>query len=337
MQLFGKSTDTDVIVIAEIGVNHEGDPEAARRLIHLAAEAGADAVKLQVYTADAFITAEDKERFARVSRFGLSPIVVRQLAAEAKAAGIRLFSTPVSHDVVPLLDELFEAFKIASGDIDFQPVIRAAARTGKPVLLSTGCADLHDIDRAVGWLRDEMSAAALTERVVLMQCVSAYPTPAEEANARAVPFLAERYGLATGFSNHVIGPEACFAAVALGASVVEVHVTDQREGRDFRDHQLSFLPGELAALIATMGRIRASLGEFGKTIQPSEAPARAAIRKGLVAARPLEAGAVLTEEDMGYARPTTHFPAARRDELLGRRLIRSLAKGASFRPTDFVE
>jgi N,N'-diacetyllegionaminate synthase len=337
MHLFGKSTTDDVIIIAEIGVNHEGDLEAARRLIRLAAEAGADAVKLQTYVPESLSSTEDAERFARISRFALSADNLRRLAREARDAGIRLFSSPASHDVVPLLDELFDAFKIASGDIDFEPLIRRVARTGKPVIVSTGCADISDIDRAMGWLADEIGREALAGRVALLHCVSAYPTPIEEANVLSVPFLAKRYGLATGFSNHVIGPEACYAAIAQGACLVEVHVTDRREDRAFRDHQLSFTPDELVALGPTLRRIRQALGQPTKAIQPCEDAARLAIRKGLVAGRALASGEVLAEADIAYARPATFYPAHRRGDLIGRKLIRALGKGASFRPTDFVE
>lgn len=327
MILFGKDLDREVAVVAEVGVNHEGDVEAASRLLRLAAEAGADAVKLQSYTPERFASASDPERLARVTRFGLDEAAHRQLAAQARELGVALFSSAITEDIVPLLDELFPAIKIASGDVDFEPVIRAAARTGKPVIVSTGIATADECDRVVDWVRDEVGAAALRDQLILMHCVSAYPTPIEEANVRSVPFLAERTGLRVGYSNHVIDPAACHAAVALGACLVEVHFTDQKTGREFRDHALSMEPDELRDLIVSTGQIRASLGSYKKERMPCEAANLLPIRKGVVAARDLSAGTVLDTADLMYARPATEFPAAELPTLVGRTLTQALRRG----------
>lgn len=328
MNLFGKDLARDLVVVAEVGVNHEGDLEAASRLLAAAAAAGADAVKFQTYTPARFIAAADADRLARVTRFDLGATGFRRLKDEADRLGITFFSTPVSDDVVPLLDALCPVFKIASGDITFAPVIRAAARTGKPVLLSTGLASVEEIDRAVDWVAAEIGAAALSERLVLMQCVSAYPTPIDQVNIRAIPFLAERYGVPVGYSHHAQGPEACLAAVALGASVIEVHFTDCKTGRSFRDHELSMEPEELRRLVAAAAAVRASLGRHGKTPQPCELPNRTAIRKGVVAARTLPAGHLLEASDLMYARPAL-IPAMALPDLVGRRLVRALGPGES--------
>jgi N,N'-diacetyllegionaminate synthase len=336
VQLFGKDLDRQVVVVAEIGSNHEGDPEAARRLIRLAAAAGADAVKFQTFTPKRFVAADDAERLARVSKFRLDEAAHRQLAKEAADAGIAMFSTAVTEDVLPLLGELFPAVKVASGDLDFEPVIRGAARTGKPVLLSTGLGDVEEIDRAVEWVAQTIDVPP-AERLVLMHCVSAYPAPLEEANLLSIPFLAERYRLPIGYSNHVVGLEAPLAAIALGASVVEVHFTDQREGRTFRDHHLSLMPDELADLVTRAQRIRASRGRFGKSRQPSELPYLWTIRKGIAAARDLEAGRTLAREDLMFARPATEFRAADLDQVLGRRLAVALPAGSQLRRAHLAE
>ena len=329
MNLFGKDIDRDVVIVAEVGVNHEGDVDAASRLLRLAAEAGADAVKLQTYTPARFASAADPERLERVSRFCLDDAAHRRLAGEADALNIPLFSSAITEDVVPLLAELFPAIKIASGDIDFEPVIRAAARTGKPVILSTGLATVAEIDQAIGWARDEIGADHLRDRLVLTHCVSAYPTPLDEANVLSVPFLAEHTGLRVGYSNHVGEPEACYAAVALGACLLEVHFTDQKSGRTFRDHALSMEPDELRHLVDTVPRLRASLGHYGKERMPSELPNLLAVRKGVVAARDLAADTVLTADDLMYARPGDEFPSTAMADLIGRRLSEPLAAGVT--------
>jgi N,N'-diacetyllegionaminate synthase len=162
---------------------------------------------------------------------------------------------------------------------------------------------------------------------VLMQCVSAYPAPIEEASVLGVPYLAEQTGLRVGYSNHVIGPDACYAAVAHGACMLEVHFTDQKTGREFRDHALSFEPDDLRSLMAIVPRLRASLGARGKGRQTSELANIKAVRKGVVAARDLDAGRVLTREDLSFARPQTEFAASEIESLIGKRLDRALRSG----------
>jgi N,N'-diacetyllegionaminate synthase len=331
VRLFGKDLDHEVVVVAEIGANHEGDVNAARRLIRLAATTGADAVKFQTLTPKRLVTVDDPERLARATRFRLDEDAHRLLKREAADAGIAIFSTAVTEDVVPLLDDLFPAIKIASGDLDFEPVVRSAARTGKPVLLSTGLGSVEEIDRAVAWVVDEIGEISIGERLLLMHCVSAYPAPIGEANLLSIPFLAERYRVPIGYSNHVVGMDAPLVAVALGACVIEVHFTDRREGRVFRDHQLSLLPDELAELVKKAPQIRASRGNYGKPRQPSELPHLWAIRKGIAAARDLEAGRVLAREDLMYARPATEFRASEIGNLIGRRLKAAVPAGAQLK------
>lgn len=327
MKLFGKDLDREVVVVAEIGVNHEGNVDVAATLIRLAHEAGADAVKLQSYTPERFASSADPVRQERVRRFCLDRQAHYRLAEEASRMGATLFSSAITEDVIPLLAELFPAIKVASGDLNFEPIVREAASTGKPVLLSTGNSTIEEIDQAVQWCREEVGAAALADRIVLLHCVSAYPTPIEQANLLTIPFLKERFGLVAGYSSHVLGVEAALAAVALGARVIEVHVTDRREGREFRDHAISYEPHELASLIASVRKVTVSLGKPGKHIQPAEMTIRAAMRKGIVAARDLAAGTVLSKDDVMYARPATEFAAAELPKILGRRLTVALRYG----------
>ena len=326
MKLFGKDLIREVAVVAEIGVNHEGNVDAAARMITLAHEAGADAIKLQSYTPERFASATDPIRLERVRGFCLDRAAHERLAEHAHRIGATLFSTCVTEDVIPMLAELFPVIKVASGDINFEVLVRAAVRTGKPVILSTGNADIEEIDRAVQWCREE-TGDSIGERIAVLHCVSAYPAPMEQANVLSVPFLKERYGLTTGYSNHVLGPEACLAAVALGAQLLEVHFTDQRQGRDFRDHALSFEPAELAALVQSVGKIRAALGRAEKPLQLAELQIRAAMRKGIVAARDLSAGTVLVAADLMYARPASEFAASELPSLLGKRLTAAVKQG----------
>ncbi len=331
MELFGKDLDREVPLIAEIGVNHEGDPQKALELIGLAAGAGVDAVKFQTYTPERYASAADPERLARVTRFSLDPGFYGELEAEAKRLGVHFFSTSVSEDVVPMLDRHCSALKVASGDITFEPVIRSSVATGKPVIISSGAADTDEIRTALDWCREEVGGDDLRDRVVLMHCVSAYPTPLAIANLRSIPYLAETFGLRTGYSNHVIEQEAVIAAVALGACVVEVHFTDQKHGRTFRDHELSADPKDMAHLAQIIPAVRSSLGEYGKPVAPVEADIRDIIRKGVVASDDLASGSVLEATDLMYARPATEIPAGRIAEVIGCRLTVDVAKGHPLR------
>ena len=299
----------------------------AARLIDLAVESGVDAVKLQTYTPERYASASDPERLKRVSRFCLDEKAFRGLVIHAHRRGIPLFSTALTEDVVPLLAELCPAIKIASGDLTFEPAIRAAVATKKPVIISTGNSTVDEIDRAIAWCRDEIGDARLEDRVVLLHCVSAYPAPIEQANVLSVPYLMNRYCLPTGYSNHVVEPEAVLAATALGAQVIEVHVTDKKAGREFRDHAMSFEPAELKALVQSVQRVRASLGLMAKHVQDCERPLRDAIRKGLVAARKMKKGTTLTKSDVMFARPATQIPAIQLPEVVGKMLIRDLDRG----------
>lgn len=327
MKLFGKDLDTDVAVVAEVGVNHEGSIEKARELIQFAAAAGADAVKLQTYTPERYASASDPERLKRVAGFSLGYSAHQELAAYAAQLRVPLFSTALTEDVVPFLAEWCPAIKIASGDLTFEPVIRAVAGTGKPMIVSTGNGTVEEIDRAVEWCRETMGTKGMEQRLVLMHCVSAYPTPIDQANVLSVPYLKERYGLAIGYSNHVVEHEAVLAATALGAKLIEVHVTDRKSGRAFRDHALSYEPSELQALIRSVRRVQQSLGSWDKPVQACERPLRDVIRKGLVAARDLNAGTVLTKEDLMYARPATEIPAGESPRIVGRIVTRALLRG----------
>lgn len=337
MNLFGKDLNKDVAIVAEIGVNHEGDLDAALHMIRLAAASGADAVKFQTFTPERYASASDPERLERVRSFCLDAAAHRRLAKEADECGITFFSTAVSEDVVPLIAELAPVIKIASGDLDFEPVIRAAAATGKIVILSTGTGTVDEIDRSVSWIQDEIGTVSVTERLVLMHCVSAYPTPIDQANVRSVPFLADRYGITVGYSNHVKGITACLAAVALGAAVIEAHFTDCKTGREFRDHAMSCDPDDLAQLTVLAPEIRSSLGQFNKAPMPAEIDAIPIIRKGIVAARDLTSGRVLCADDLMYARPATEFSSSAMPILVGKVLNRPLGRGETVTRADLSD
>lgn len=335
MKLFGKNTAEELVVIAEIGVNHQGDVEYAKELIRLAAATGADAVKFQSYTPERYVSKENSERFKRVSRFALTEKDHLVLIEEAKAHNIAFFSTPLSEDWVSFLDKHCEAFKIASGDITFEPVIRAAAKTGKPIIISTGAAKIEEIDRAASWVKNEIGNNNLADHLVVMHCICAYPAPIEQSNILSIPFFRERYGVIIGYSNHVIEPEAGLAAVALGANIIEVHFTDKKTNRDFHDHALSFEPQDLKAFIKSANLIRASLGFKDKRIAPCEADIIPHVRKGVTARGDLARGHVIDEVDLQYSRPALTYSSFDKSSLIGRKLKTKVPSGFTFKKEDF--
>ncbi len=333
MKIFGKDLSKDILLIAEIGVNHEGSLDKAKELIKLAAEAGADAVKFQSYTPERFICADDAERLERVTRFSLSEEDHRELATVAKEKEVYFFSSAISEDLVPLLAELGEAIKIASADITFEPVIRAAAATGRIVILSTGGSTIEEVDQAVGWMKEEVSEELLKDRLILLHCISAYPTPIEEANLQSIPFMAARYpDLTIGYSNHALGREVVSAAVVMGARVIEVHFTDQKEGREFHDHKLSADAEDIAYFAEMLPKLAQARGTFDKQPQACERDIVPIIRKGLIAAKDLPKGHVITEADLNYARPSTGFASSDVSIVIGRRLATGINSGYALKP-----
>lgn len=323
MNLFGN----DLMVIAEIGVNHEGDLNKAKKILEMAAGAGANCVKFQSYTPSRYIAADDCNRFKRISNFFLSVENFIELSKHAQEFGLTFLSTPLTEDWVDMLNPLCPSFKIASGDITFKPVIEKAAKTGKPIIMSTGAATINEIDQAIEWVREVVGDTKLKERLVLMHCISAYPAPIAQANILSIPFLKERYGLHVGYSNHVMGMNACITAVALGANLIEVHFTDCKEGRDFRDHSLSFDESDLRAFVQIAHDIRKSLGTYGKEPQKCELATIPTMRKGVVAARDLRKGQILTQEDLMFARPATEFSANEINQLVGKKINQGVPHG----------
>jgi len=328
-------------LIAEAGVNHNGSPELAIRLVDAAADAGADAVKFQTFRAGSLATADapqanyQRERSAAVSQQAM----LRELelpvgglrAAFARAAerGIIAFSTPFDLDSAELLVSLgVPALKIGSGDLTNLFLLRGVAAAGLPVILSTGMATLDEVDLAMAAVR-----AAGDPPLALLHCLSAYPAPPRETNLRAIPTMRDRYGVEVGFSDHTLGLAAPVAAVALGATIVEKHLTLDR-GLAGPDHAASTEPGELAALARALREAHEALGDGVKRPQRAESDSRRVARRSLVLRHALASGTILTLGDLDAKRPADGISPLRLDEVLGRRLVRDVQVDAILRPDD---
>lgn len=239
MKLFGKDTDDDLIIVAEIGVNHEGSLEKAKELLVLAHDSGADACKIQV--GDVTSGPERKG-----GGFALDEKNVRKLAAWANFRGIPLFASALSVMAVDLCAELFPVIKVAARDFEDVGLMLAIKETGKPAIASVGKAEMT---HAHIW-------TSLLPEVALLHCVQEYPTPPEHANMEKFKLIKSQFqGSPVGYSNHVIGAKFCYTAVVMGASIIEVHFTDDKT-REFRDHQMSFEAAELKEFVKNSHLIR---------------------------------------------------------------------------------
>lgn len=308
-----------VVVVAEIGNNHEGDPEVAHRLVEAAAAAGADAVKLQVYRVESFVRRQDPERYQRMARFQLDPAAVAGVAERARSLGLAVIATPLDLASVEVVEPLVDAFKIASGDNDFEALLRAVARHGRPVILSSGMSNLSILERAAEILRPCLLA--------VLQCTSAYPASPAEVNLAAIPLLAERLNAVAGYSDHTLGLEACVTAVAAGARLIEKHFTLDKGFSDYRDHALSADPADLRGLVRRIREVEQLLGQRAKEVQPGEQETLVAARRSIVAVRPLVASHTLELQDLTWLRPRDGLPPGEEARVVGRRLRRDVEAG----------
>jgi N,N'-diacetyllegionaminate synthase len=331
MRIGSFDTEKRVLLIAEIGNNHEGDVSVARELVEEAARCGADAVKFQTFRTEHYVRAADAERFERLKRFELPQEDVTGLAELARSRGLLFLSTPFDLGSVDLLADLVDAFKVASGDLTFVPLLRRIASTGKPVLLSTGMGELDEIRESVRVVRDAWGSDG---ELAVLHCVSSYPVPPEEASLRAIVTLQAELDCTIGYSDHTVGLDAAPLAVALGAQIVEKHFTLDKNYSEFRDHALSADPAELRELVARVRVASELLGGAGKTLQPSERGSVSALRRSIVAAADLPAGHVLAEADLTWTRPADGLPPGSEDLLLGRSLIRAVHFGEPLREAD---
>lgn len=315
------------LVVAELGNNHEGDAGVARELIGVAADAGADAVKLQTFRADDFVRPSDERRHQQLTRFELSPDEVRSLAELAHEVGLLFVSTPLDFPSVDLLESLVDAFKVASGDNDFLPLLDRLADTDRPLIVSTGLLELDEIRAVKERIAGRRAARGSDAGLAFLHAVTAYPCPPEQVNLAAIPMLARDLGCPVGYSDHTLGSEACVLAATLGASILEKHVTLAHDFSDFRDHRLSATPDELRELVAAVARAWVLLGASAKEPQPAEEELRMAVRRAIVAARDLPPGTVVEAADLTWMRPRDGLAPGQEALLVGRRLERAVGRG----------
>ncbi len=333
------------LIIAEAGVNHDGNIAQALRLVDVAADAGADLVKFQTFDANALATAnaelaayqeqasecENQSRtgqLAMLQRLQLSEQDHMTLIAHCEARGIGFFSTAFDLESLDLLARLgAERFKVPSGEITNLPYLRRIASFQKDVIMSTGMAELSEIGEAIDCLK---AAGLPIEKITLLHCTTEYPAPIEEVNLRAMQALADKFGVAVGYSDHTDGIDVAIAAVAMGASVIEKHFTLDKS-LPGPDHSASLEPEALNTMVEGIRRIECALGSAQKQCTASERKNIHLVRKSIVAARAISADEVFSEENLTVKRPATGLSPMLWDGVIGKRAPRP------FMPDEVIE
>ena len=330
------------LIIAEAGVNHNGELSRARALVAQAAAAGADLVKFQTFVTSKLIapqapkaayqldtTDPGESQFDMVRKLELSKADHDVLLAECRQHGIGFFSTAFDTDSFDMLLALgLDQVKVPSGEITNLPFLRYIARPGLPVILSTGMCNLGDIEAAIDVLEE---AGLRRDQITVLHCNTEYPTPMQDVNLRAMANLGRALGVQVGYSDHTRGIEVAIAAVALGACVIEKHFTLDRS-LPGPDHQASLEPDELKAMVSAIRNIEQALGDGIKRPTPSEHKNRAIARKSLVAARPIAAGELFSAANLTAKRPGTGLSPMRWDEMIGRPAPRAFAADEPITP-----
>lgn len=322
-----------VLIIAEAGVNHNGSLELAKQLVKVAKACGANVVKFQTAQLDSLVskhaemaeyqkknTGKVQSQKEMLSQLLLPFSAFEELARTCEQEGIQFLSTPFDVESIRFLTPLVDLWKVPSGEITNYPYLVEIARTGKPVILSTGMSELAEIDEAVQVLRTH-GCYDLT----LLHCTTQYPAPYDSVNLRAMQTLQHRYGVPVGYSDHTDGIEVPVAATALGAAVLEKHFTLDR-AMEGPDHKASLDPDGLRAMIQSVRRIEQALGDGEKTVTAAEAPNRAVARKSIVARCDIREGERLTEQNLTTKRPGTGLSPMRWKDLLGTPARRDFAE-----------
>ena len=319
--------EKEILIIAEIGNNHEGSYARAEELIGLAAKAGANAVKFQTIVPEKLVSPLEKGRLAQLKKFQLSYKEFEKLARVAKKENILFLSTPFDVESVQFLKDLVPAFKIASGDNNFYPLLEAVCRTQKPILLSTGLADGKEIGRTIRFIQSHWNKRRVRENLALLHCVTSYPVPVAQANLLAIQTLRQKFELTVGYSDHTLGIEAAVLSVALGARIIEKHFTLNKSSQSFRDHQLSADLNDLSALVRRVREADVLLGDGKLKVEANEKNAISFARRSIVAGKDLRKGTKLTLKDLSWVRPSGGLKPGEEHKILGKYLARDIKHG----------
>lgn len=322
-----------VLIIAEAGVNHNGDIALAKKLIDAAAEAGSDYVKFQTFKASKLVTktavradyqnsntGNSDSQFEMLRKLELTEESHLELISYCDSKSIKFLSTGFDLDSLEFLNRIgIDLFKIPSGEITNLPYLRKIASFNKPVIMSTGMASIEEVQEALEVL---IQNGLSKSRVSIVHCNTEYPTPMKDVNLKAMNDIGKRMGVEIGYSDHTLGIEVPIAAVALGATVIEKHFTLDRD-LPGPDHRASLEPGELKAMVIAIRNIEKAISGSGiKEPSPSEIKNKAVARKSIIASRAIKKGEELNEFNLGIKRPGSGLSPMRWDQVLGTKAIR---------------
>ena len=318
----------NTLIIAEAGVNHNGDMEMAKQLIDVAADAGVDYVKFQTFKSEKLVsknaekasyqkenTGDSSEsQLKMLQKLELSETDHLELIAYCKSKNIKFLSTAFDIESIDFLYKLnIDLFKIPSGELTNYPYLEKIGSLGKPIIISTGMATLDEIGQAMAVL---LRNGALRHQITILHCNTEYPTPMEDVNLNAMETIAETYSVAIGYSDHTLGIEVPIAAVALGATVIEKHFTLDKT-LPGPDHKASLEPSELKAMVKAIRNIEDALGDEEKEPTPSELKNIKVARKSIVASASIKKGDILTKENITTKRPGTGISAMEWPNIIG--------------------
>jgi len=321
-----------VFIIAEAGVNHNGSVKLAKELIDVAVQSGVDAVKFQTFKAENLVskdtqkaayqketTDKQESQFDMIKKLELDVNTHKELISYCQSKDIMFLSTPFDHDSIDMLNELgLEIFKIPSGEITNLPYLRHIGSLKKKVILSTGMADLGEIEDALDVLND---AGTDRDQITVLHANTMYPTPMEDVNLKAMQTIGTAFDIAYGYSDHTLGIEVDIAAVAMGATIIEKHFTLDKT-MEGPDHKASLEPDELVAMVKAIRNIELALGSSVKKPSKSEKPNMEIARKSIVANQAIEMGETFTEENMTIKRPGSGISPMQWDETIGRKALK---------------
>lgn len=332
-----------VYIIAEAGVNHNGDINRAKELVDIAKDAGCDCVKFQTFSADKIVTKQAKKakyqientnnedsQYNMLKKLELSYEEFAQLKEYCDEQRIDFLSTPFDEEAVDLLETLgVDAYKIPSGEITNKPLLQYIAEKKKKVLLSTGMSTLGEVEKAVNWIEEKGN-----NEIILFHCTSNYPAPVESVNMKAMLTLKERFGYPIGYSDHTKGIEIALMSVAYGATVVEKHFTYDKMA-DGPDHKASLSPEELKMMVKSIRNIEAAAGNGEKIPTVEELSTREVARKSLVWSDNIKAGEFVKRENLCCKRPGTGIAPENMEKIVGRKVVHDCEKDNLIKWEDF--
>lgn len=318
------------LIIAEAGVNHNGDIETAKEMVRVAKECGADIIKFQTFQVDGLVSRHaemaqyqkenlgvEESQKEMLEKLTLNQEAFLNLAEYCKEEDVRFLSTPFDIESIHFLDSIQDVWKIPSGEITNYPYLVEIARTGKEVILSTGMSTLNEVDEALEVLRNHGAG-----KITLLHCVTEYPTPMQEVNLNAMAIMKKHCGCEVGYSDHTQGIEVSIAAAAMGAAVIEKHFTLDKT-MEGPDHKASLEPHELLAMVKAIRNVESALGEGEKVPSESEKKNIAVVRKSIIASKEIKAGELLTEENLTTKRPGTGISPMCWNDVVGTRAVRN--------------